>query len=148
MLKFYFSILFMFSLIVCAQNHNTLNITNTGINMTVAILSVDSFIQLGDTIVALYKIDDINYKETDPYINPHDFNVAGLTVWEGERLAIAIWGNDSMSNNKDGFLYNEAINWAILKNNKYTPIRMVYKVGDNHWKPNGIFIVDSIKVDF
>jgi len=144
MSKFYFLILIFLSLSVFSQNKK-INIKNTGINMTVAILNVDSFIDVGDTIVALYRLDDLNYKDSTPYVNPDDFAIAGLTVWKGERLAIAIWGNDSTSENKDGFLNNEAINWAILRNNKYVPVQLLYRLGKNSWEPNGISIVDSLK---
>ena len=144
MSKFYFSILFLFSLSLFAQTER-FNVKNTGVNMTVAILTVDSFIEVGDTIVALYRLDDLNYKDSTPYANPDDFAVAGLTVWKGERLAIALWGNDSTSDQKDGFLNNEAINWALLRNNKYVPVQLFYRVGKNSWEPNGISIVDSLK---
>ena len=144
MSKFYFSILFLFSLSLFAQTER-FNVKNTGVNMTVAILTVDSFIEVGDTIVALYRLDDLNSKDSTPYVNPDHFAVAGLTVWKGERLAIALWGNDSTSDQKDGFLNNEAINWALLRNNKYVPVQLFYRVGKNSWEPNGISIVDSLK---
>ena len=146
MFKTCFSIFFCISLNVCAQNTKVHNIVNTGINMTVAILAVDSFIQDGDTIVALYKLNDLSSQTSNLLSNPHDFGVGGFTVWKGERLAIAIWGDDSYSNEKDGFLTNEFINWAVLKNNKYIPVQMIYKTGKNVWQPNGISIVDSLKL--
>ena len=145
MSRFYFSFFFIISISVFSQDNKKLNIINTGVNMTVAVLSVDSFIQVGDTIVALYKLDDMNYKESNPYANPDDFAVAGFTVWEGVKLAITLWGNDSTSDKKDGFLNNEAINWAILRNDKYVPVQLFYRVGENNWQPNGISIVDSLK---
>ena len=114
--------------------------------MTVAILAVDSLVEFGDTIVALYKLDDMNYKDSSPYEKPNNFAVAGLTVWEGDKLAIALWGNDSTSDKKDGFLDNENINWAIVKNNKYVPVQLVYRLGKNLWEANGISIADSLKV--
>jgi len=144
MSKFHFPILFSLSLSLFSQTH-PINVKNTGVNMTVAILAVDSFIQLGDTIVALYRLDDLNYKDSTPYAYPDDFAIGGLTVWKGERLAIAVWGNDSTSDKKDGFLNNEAINWAVLRNNKYVPVQLFYRLGKNSWEPNGISIVDSLK---
>tara|TARA_B100000427_G_scaffold299437_1_gene281131 strand:- start:211 stop:657 length:447 start_codon:yes stop_codon:yes gene_type:complete len=145
MVRYSFLIAFFISLSSFAQYSKIKNPINTGVNMTVAILAVDSCIAVGDTIVALYKIDNLNYKESKPDANPDDFTIAGLTVWKGERLAIALWGNDSTSDKQDGFLNNETINWAIIKNNKYVPVNMMYRVGNNHWKPNGISIVDSVK---
>ena len=146
MSKFYFSILFLISLSLFSQNNQVREPINTGVNMTVAILTVDSFIEVGDTIVGLYKLDDMNYKESTPFANPNDFAIGGLTIWKGERLAIALWGNDSTSETKDGFLNNEDINWAVLKNQQYVPIQLIYRVGKNTWEPNGIFIADSVKI--
>ena len=146
MIRLSLFIVFFVSLNMFAQSAKIQNPINTGVNMTVAILAVDSFIEVGDTIVALYQLDDLNYKESTPYANPDYFAIAGLTVWRGERLAIALWGNDSTSDTKDGFLSNELINWAIMKNNKYVPINMMYRVGNDYWQPNGISIVDSVKI--
>ncbi len=75
----------------------------------------------------------------------NDFLIAGLTIWKGNRLAIALWGNDSTSEMKDGFFNEETIYWAIVKNNQYLPIQLFYRVGQNTWEPNGIHIVDSLK---
>tara|TARA_B100000945_G_scaffold38697_1_gene26016 strand:+ start:3196 stop:3639 length:444 start_codon:yes stop_codon:yes gene_type:complete len=147
MSKFYFLILFFLSQNLFSQSKK-ITIKNTGVNMTVAILAVDSFIEFGDTIIALYRVDDFTEKDSDPYTNPDDFSVAGLTIWQGERQAIALWGNDSTSEKKDGFLNNEVINWAILRKNKYIPVQLVYRVGKNSWEPNGISIVDSVKARF
>ena len=144
MSKFYFLILFFLSQNLFSQSKK-ITIKNTGVNMTVAILAVDSCIIVGDTIVALYKIDDLNYKESNPDAHPKHFSIAGLTVWKGERLAITIWGNDSTSDKKDGFSHNEIINWAIIKNNQYISANMIYRVGNNYWKYNGISVVDSVK---
>ena len=145
MIRLSLFIVFFVSLNMFAQSAKIQNPINTGVNMTVAILAVDSFIEVGDTIVALYRLDDVNYKDSTPFSNPDDFAIAGLTVWKGERLAIALWGNDSTSDKKDGFLNNEAINWAVLRNNKYFPVQLSYRVGKNSWEPNGISIVDSLK---
>ncbi len=148
MSKFYFSILFFISLNVLSQHDKMHQITNTGVNMTVAILTVDTFVSVGDTIVALYKLDDLNYQDITPFANPNLFTIGGFTIWEGERLAVALWGNDTTSDKKDGFLNNEFINWAILKDNKYIPVQMIYRVGKNLWEANGISIVDSLKLGF
>jgi len=146
MFRVCFFLLIVISFNLFGQDTKLIEPTNTGVNMTVAILSVDSFIEVGDTIVALYKLDDLNYKDVTSFANSNDFGIAGLMVWKGERLAIAIWGNDSTSDKKDGFLNNETINWAVLKNNTYVPIQMIYKVGKNVWEPNGISIIDSLTV--
>lgn len=146
MFRINFSIIFCIVLNLYSQNDKIGNVVNTGVNMTVAILSVDSFVQNGDTIVALYKINDMNKKDSNLYVDFDDFGLGGLTVWHGERLAIALWGNDSTSGEKDGFFNNEFIHWAVLKNNTYIPVQMIYRVGKNIWEANGISIVDSLKL--
>ncbi|MEC9064973.1 MAG: hypothetical protein VX810_00120, partial [Bacteroidota bacterium] len=102
----------------------------------------------GDTIVALYKIDDVPYLDSTPYGQSDQFGVAGLTVWKGERLAIALWGNDSTSDTKDGFLNNELIWWAVVNNNKFIPVELIYRTGKKTWEPNGISIIDSLKLAY
>jgi hypothetical protein len=144
MVKISVSFFFIISFGLFSQTN--LSIKNTGVNMTVAILNTDSTVQLGDTIIALYKVDDLEYNESDPYSNPDDYKIAGLTIWNGERLAIALWGNDNTSEMKDGFYNNEIIHWAIIQNTKYIPIQAVYRLGKNVWEPNGISIVDSIRL--
>ena len=148
MFKTYFSIIFCIMFNVFSQNTKMNNIVNTGVNMTVAILAVDSLVQAGDTIVALYKLDDVSSDPSSPFVKPNDFGVGGLTIWEGERLAIAIWGDDSYSDQKDGFLTNEFISWAIIRDEQYIPVQMIYKMGKNVWEPNGISIIDSLKFGY
>ena len=35
---------------------------------------------------------------------------------------------------------------GTLKDNKYIPVQLFYRVGTNNWEPNGIHIVDSLKL--
>ena len=104
---------------------------NTGVNMTVAIMDVDSGIVVGDTILALYQFED-------------SFRVGGLTIWKGERLAIAIWGDDTTSDEKDGFLDEESIRWVHKANNQQTDLLPIYRIGQNKWKANGITIIEKL----
>ena len=114
MSKFCFSIAFFLSLIMFSQS-DKYNVKNTGVNMTVAILAVDDLILSGDTIVALYKAEGLSKKDVNPFTHPNDFLIAGLTIWKGNRLAIALWGNDSTSEMKDGFFNEENIFGLLLK---------------------------------
>lgn len=145
MSKFCFSIAFFLSLIIFSQS-DKFSVKNTGVNMTVAILAVDDLILSGDTIVALYKTESLSEKDVNPFTHPNDFLIAGLTIWKGSRLAIALWGNDSTSEVKDGFFNEETIYWAIVKNNQYLPTQLFYRAGQNTWEPNGIHIVDSLQL--
>ena len=74
------------------------------------------------------------------------FGNGGFTAWQGERLAIAIWGNDNTSDKKDGFHNSETINFVLFKNNTFYPLEAQYRVGQNIWEPNGIYIIDSLNI--
>ena len=162
MQKLYLYLLFFFSLSVFSQN-NKFKVKNTGINMTIAILTVDTTISVGDTIVTFYKKEESSDNQistrtihpdiSNPFLSPDDFFIAGWTIWEGERLAITLWGDDSTSEMKDGFSNNEFIHWGVFKENinypflRPSPVKLIYRVGKNQWQPNGISIIDSLKID-
>ena len=133
MVRSSFLIACFISLSAFAQSAKNQNPINTGVNMTVAILAVDSIIAVGDTILGLYKFDD-------------DLIVGGLTVWNGTRLAIALWGNDSTSDKKDGFADGESIMWIRRKNNIDIELKPIYRVGGNNWQANGITIIEHLSV--
>ena len=175
MLKYFFVGISLFSLSLFSQDYILDDPVNTGINMTVAVLAVDKNISIGDTIVALYMMpimdtkfhENINVagrEDVSPNLLGHTllsymdpkiwrnykasdfFGNGGFTTWHGERLAIAIWGNDSTSDKKDGFANGETINYVLLKNKRYIPLEAKYRLGQNSWEPNGISIIDSLKM--
>ncbi|MBJ05189.1 MAG: hypothetical protein CMP65_04750 [Flavobacteriales bacterium] len=113
------------------SQNNKYDPINTGVNMTVAIMSVDTLCLVGDTILALYTDNGI-------------LKYGGQTIWSGSRVAIAIWGDDTTTEEKDGFLNNEHIKWAVLKNDSLFSFSPKYKFGNNLWSPNGISIIDSL----
>jgi len=133
MIRFSFLIVLLTSLNVFAQDSKMNTPINTGVNMTVAILAVDSGIAVGDTILGLYKYDD-------------SVRVGGLTVWNGTRLAIALWGDDSTSDLKDGFLDGETIKWVRRKDNQDLELTPNYRIGSNNWQANGITIIEKINI--
>ena len=133
MVRFSFLIVLLTSLNVFAQDSKMNTPINTGVNMTVAILAVDSGIAVGDTILGLYKYDD-------------SVRVGGLTVWNGTRLAIALWGDDSTSDLKDGFLDGETIKWVRRKDNQDLELTPNYRIGSNNWQANGITIIEKINI--
>ena len=122
------------------------SIKNTGVNMTVAILNVDNFISVGDTIVALYMKNENQQKLINPTHSPENFNCGGLTIWNGRKLAIAVWGNDYSTNEKDGFNNNEKIHWYLVRNNIYKALKMDYRVGKSYWEANGIHIIEQARI--
>ncbi len=133
MIRFSFLIAFLISFNAFAQDSKINSPINTGVNMTVAILDVGPNIQRGDTLLALYKLDD-------------NYIIGGLTVWKGERLAIALWGNDSTSDVKDGFSDGESVKWVRRKDNKDLELTPNYRVGKNIWKANGISIIENLSI--
>ena len=132
MFRFFFFLFISFNLF--GQDTKLIEPTNTGVNMTIALMEIsDSFCETGDTVLTLYKVDN-------------QFAVGGLAVWQGTRLAIAVWGNDSTSDKKDGFFDNESINWILRKDGQNIFLKPHYRVGENLWKANGISIIDSLTV--
>ena len=134
MIRFYFLVVSFISINTVAQDIKMNTPINTGVNMTVAILDVAPNIQRGDTILALYKLDD-------------DYVMGGLTVWKGERLAIALWGDDSTSKLKDGFSDQEDIKWIRRKDGHDLELIPNYRVGQNKWKANGISIIENLSIE-
>ena len=132
-MRFSFLVLFFISFNTFAQDSKMNMPINTGVNMTVAILDVGPHIQRGDTLLALYKLDD-------------NYVIGGLTVWKGERLAIALWGDDSTSEFKDGFSDQEHITWVRRKENQDLELTPNYRVGQNKWKANGISIIENLSI--
>jgi len=134
MMKSPFLITLFISLNIIAQGSKSNVPINTGVNMTIAILAVDSSIAVGDTILGLYKYND-------------GFKVGGLTIWNGTRLAIALWGNDITSDDKDGFLDQEIIKWVRRKDNQDLELSPNYKAGSNNkWQANGIKIIEHLSL--
>ena len=110
---FKFFILFFFYNAFC-QEKIDLNVKNTGSNMTVAILEVDKkMIEKGDTLAVFYDLSNGEKK------------CGGYVIWNNDRVALTIWGNDNTSENKDGFLDRDSFlpichikNGTINKNMK------------------------------
>tara|TARA_Y100001978_G_scaffold199963_1_gene215311 strand:- start:154 stop:597 length:444 start_codon:yes stop_codon:yes gene_type:complete len=145
-MRFVQFLVFFYSFNLTSQIDN-FYIKNTGVNMTVAILNVDNSILPGDTIVALYIKNENHEKSINPIQSPENFNCGGLTVWNGKKLAVAVWGNDYSTDYKDGFHSNEKIHWYLVRNNTYKSINMDYRVGNLYWEANGIHIIEEAKID-
>ena len=62
------------------------------------------------------------------------------------RLAIALWGNDSTSEIKDGFGDRETITWIRTKHNYNIELKPTYRAGGNNWQANGIAIIEKLSV--
>ncbi len=101
--------------------------------MTIAILEVpEDIIFIGDTIAVFYT--DNNKKKC-----------GGFVVWNNDRVALSVWGNDSTTEEKDGFSFKEKIIFYHIKNG-YTQdsFNAKFMAGNNLWSNNGIAVVERL----
>jgi len=126
---FYFS-----SFISCfSQEKINLNWVNTGSNMTIAILDApEDIISIGDTIAVFYNDGKQN-------------KCGGFVIWDDSRVALSVWGNDSTTEEKDGFSFQEEIIFHHIKNGYLINVlNAKFMVGDNLWSNNGIAVVERL----
>ena len=127
-LIFFISIAFFGS----AQDKVSLDWVNTGSNMTIAILEVpEDIISLGDTIAVFYNNDNI-------------IKCGGYVIWDNNRVALSVWGNDSTSDEKDGFYLNEEIKFYHIKNGLRNILNAKFMAGNNLFTNNGISVVEKL----
>ena len=126
---FYFS-----SFIYCfSQEKINLNWVNTGSNMTIAILDApEDIISIGDTIAVFYNDGKQN-------------KCGGFVIWDDNRVALSVWGNDSTTEEKDGFSFQEEIIFCHIKNGYLINVlNAKFMVGNNLWSNNGIAVVERL----
>ena len=130
-----FFILFFVSLNAFCQEKIDLNVKNTGSNMTVAILEVDEkMIEKGDTLAVFYELPSGKKK------------CGGYVIWNNERVALTIWGNDNTSESKDGFRAKDSflpvyhIKNGIINN----AMNSTFMAGNNFFSHNGISIIKKL----
>ena len=127
-LIFFISIAFFGS----AQDKVSLDWVNTGSNMTIAILEVpEDIISLGDTIAVFYNNDNI-------------IKCGGYVIWDNNRVALSVWGNDSTSDEKDGFYFNEEIKFYHIKNGFRNNLNAKFMTGNNLFTNNGISVIEKL----
>jgi len=116
-------------------------ITNTGMNATIAIngmVAIDGVsLDAGDLIGAFY-------------MDGENLVCGGLSVWEGaESHLIILWGDDSYTDEKDGFDPGEEIIWMVrdvsleADHNAF----VFYDVGQNAYATNAVLVINQIIVD-
>ena len=103
--------------------------------MTVAILEVDEkMIEKGDTLAVFYELPSGVKK------------CGGYVIWNNERVALTIWGNDNTSESKDGFHAKEIflpvyhIKNGIINNT----MNSEFMAGNNFFSHNGISIIKKL----
>ena len=105
--------------------------------MTIAILDMQSSdVLLGDTIAVFYNLP--NEKKA----------CGGFVVWNNNRVALTIWGNDQTTKEKDGFSFQEEIIFCHIKNGSIqTILDAKFMAGNNLWSPNGIAVVEKLYIE-
>ena len=101
--------------------------------MTIAILDIpEDILSIGDTIAVFY--------------NDHDKKkCGGFVVWDNNRVAISVWGDDSTTEEKDGFSFQEEIIFYQIKNGYIqSSLNAKFMVGNNLWSNNGIAVVERL----
>ena len=116
-----------------SQEKVHLDWVNTGSNMTIAILDVPKdIIFIGDTIAVFYNDDNKN-------------KCGGFVVWNNDRVALSVWGNDSTTKEKDGFSFQEEIIFYHIKHGYIQNVlNAKFMTGNNLWSNNGISVVEKL----
>ncbi|MGB1250742.1 MAG: InlB B-repeat-containing protein [Candidatus Promineifilaceae bacterium] len=112
---------------------------NTGNNATLLIpttvtLVGDFALQIGDEIAAF---------------TPDGTICAGAQVWEGENLAVTVWGDDTQTGAVDGMLANQQIQlqiWDASEDIVYDNINATYRVGNGVYTVNSTHVVGELNI--
>ena len=111
--------------------------TTLGIEMTASASIDGSPINNGDVIGVFFTDLDGNLA------------CGGLAVWNGENLAIPVWGDDMTTENiKEGFLEGEEITFQIWNSTTGEIVDNViveFLLGDNIFECNGTILLNSIE---
>jgi len=132
-----FRIIFLFfvTLNLLCQESIDLNFKNTGSNMTVAILEInDSLVNAGDTLAVFYDLPS------------NESACGGFVIWNNDRVALTIWGNDNTTNSKDGFITNEDFLpiFHIKNGIKRKILNPKFLTGSKYFSHNGISVIESL----
>ena len=76
-----------------------------------------------------------------------ELQCGGLGMWTGEPTSIAIWGDDSYTPEKDGFLENELIAWMVWDSETdeiMTNVTVEYTMGSSYWSCNGLIVISDL----
>ena len=123
------------SLSLFSQESIDLNWKNTGSNMTVAILKInDAIVENGDTLAVFYDLP--NNKRA----------CGGFVVWNNDRVALTVWGNDSTNEEKDGFFHKEEFLPIFhIKNGKIRKsMTPKFLAGGKYFSYNGISVIENL----
>ena len=104
--------------------------------MTIAILDApQNIVSFGDTIAVFFNNDDKN-------------KCGGFVIWDNDRVALTVWGDDQTTQEKDGFSFNEEIVFVHIKNKSISKILDAkFMVGNNLWSPNGISVIEKLYIE-
>lgn len=118
------------------STHHFTHLQNTGNNAILIVLD-STFITLGN--------DTISMNDEIGVFTPRD-SCAGSAVWDGNNLAITVWGDDTLETGIHGFIPGEPYTlklWDSSEQNEYTATT-VFNSGSSVYGVNGISTIDSL----
>ncbi len=114
---------------------NTGNFSNIGINPSINIMIGDRAIQNGDAIGAFYTNNGNQY-------------CGGYYIWDGTTFGWTVWGDNDMTQIKDGFSVNELYQikvWDAVAGLDYNA-DPTFIFGNNYYTVNGLTVIGNLVV--
>ena len=103
--------------------------------MTVGILQInDNMVEDGDTLAVFYDLPD------------NKTACGGFVIWNNDKVALTIWGNDNTTSEKDGFASNEEFLpiFHIKKGIKRKILNPIFFSGSKYFSNNGVSVIQSL----
>jgi hypothetical protein len=112
---------------------------NTGKNGVIAV-NVSANPRIGNQSLPSGDAIGVFFRRNDSLI------CAGYSIWQGQNMAIAAWGDDDQTVMKDGFAEAEVINYQIwdAQGGKGYPATVLYMQGSSTFATNGIYVLSSL----
>ena len=73
----------------------------------------------------------------------------GWSCWQGQNMAITVWGDDDQTPERDGFLAGEILNYRVYQTNEqkeWTSVEVSYLEGTGFYSQNAIMILNKFNV--
>jgi hypothetical protein len=82
------------------------------------------------------------------FTNNNQLVCAGFGVWDGNNLSVTVWGDNSGTPTKDGFIFNEQYTlkvWDCLSAKEYSATA-TYSQGNSFYSINGLSVIGALNV--
>jgi len=75
-----------------------------------------------------------------------DENIIGKTIFNGDHIALTVWGDDKTTYHKDGANEHENISFKLWDstNNKEITLELIWEIGRDYYTKNGISVAQKI----